>query len=115
MRLGLREGELALPFFAEDVENAVVKTRENVPVYVKNVANVTLGPALRRGALDKEGAEAVGGVVVARYGDNPLAVIKNVKARINETREALQATVLIKDAEARCESVEVYAAMNGLE
>jgi copper/silver efflux system protein len=42
------------------------------PIYVKDIGKVTLGPALRRGALDKEGAEAVGGVVVVRYGFNPL-------------------------------------------
>ncbi len=73
----------------EDIENSVIKVRDNVPVYVKNVANVAFGPALRRGALDKEGAEAVGGVVVVRYGDNPLAAIKNVKAKIEELAPGL--------------------------
>ena len=55
----------------DDIEYTVVKTRENVPIYIKDIAHVTLGPALRRGVMDKEGAEAVGGVVVARYGENP--------------------------------------------
>lgn len=73
----------------EDVENSVVKVNDNVPIYVKNVAHVTLGPALRRGALDKGGAEAVGGVVVVRYGDNPLAAIKNVKKKIAEIAPGL--------------------------
>ncbi|HEQ60252.1 MAG TPA: efflux RND transporter permease subunit, partial [Firmicutes bacterium] len=50
---------------------------------------VTLGPALRRGALDKEGAEVVGGVVVVRYGENPLAAIKNVKKKIEEISPGL--------------------------
>ena len=68
----------------EDIGNSVVVVRGNVPVYVKNVAHVTHGPALRRGALDKEGAEAVGGVVVVQYGANPLAAIKNVQAKIKE-------------------------------
>ena len=72
-----------------DIENAVIKVNDNVPIYIKNVANVTLGPALRRGALDKEGAEVVGGVVVVRYGDNPLAVIKNVKDKIEEISPGL--------------------------
>nr|NIP18561.1 efflux RND transporter permease subunit [Xanthomonadales bacterium]NIX13347.1 AcrB/AcrD/AcrF family protein [Xanthomonadales bacterium] len=67
-----------------DIEDAVIKVNDNVPLYVKNVARVQLGPALRRGALDKEGAEAVGGVVVVRYGENPLAAIKNVKQKIAE-------------------------------
>ena len=68
----------------EDIEYTVVKTRDNVPIYIKDIAHVNLGPALRRGVLDKEGTEAVGGVVVARYGENPLATIKSVKAKIRE-------------------------------
>ena len=51
-----------------DIESTVVKVNDNVPLYIKDVAHVALGPALRRGALDKAGAEAVGGVVVVRYG-----------------------------------------------
>jgi len=78
----------------EDLENAVVTVRDNVPVYVRDVARVVLGPALRRGALDKEGAEAVGGVVVVRYGDNPLAAINNVKARIAEIAPGMPSKVL---------------------
>ena len=72
-----------------DIENTVIKTNENVPIYVKTVAHVSTGPALRMGALDKEGAEAVGGVVVVRYGENPLRVIKNVKERISEISSRL--------------------------
>lgn len=74
----------------EDIENSVVKlSDDNVPVYLKNVAKVTTGPALRRGALDKEGAEAVGGVVVVRYGENPLEAIKSVKEKIKEIAPGL--------------------------
>ncbi|MFH1740422.1 MAG: efflux RND transporter permease subunit, partial [bacterium] len=73
----------------EDIENAVVKVNENVPIYVRNVAKVSLGPALRRGALDKEGAETVGGVVVVRHGENPLAAINNVKKKIDEISPGL--------------------------
>ena len=72
-----------------DLEDAVVKVDDNVPIYVKNVAHVTLGPALRRGVLDKAGTEAVGGVVVVRYGENPLAAIKNVKKKIEEISPGL--------------------------
>lgn len=72
-----------------DLEETVVAVRDRVPIRVKDVAHVTLGPALRRGALDKEGAEAVGGVVVVRYGDNPLAAIKNVKKKIAEISPGL--------------------------
>ncbi len=73
----------------EDLENSVIKMNRNVPIFVKNVARVTLGPALRRGALDKEGAEVVGGVAVVRYGDNPLAAIKNLKKKIQEITPGL--------------------------
>ena len=72
-----------------DIENAVVRARAEVPIYVKNVARVGRGPALRRGALDKEGAEAVGGVVVVRYGENPLATIEKVKEKIAEIAPGL--------------------------
>lgn len=67
-----------------DIENTAIRAAKEsqVPVYVKNLASVSLGPALRRGALDKGGAEVVGGVVTARYGVNPLAVINEVKAQI---------------------------------
>jgi len=72
-----------------DIEKTVIKVNNNVPVYIKDVAKVSYGPALRRGALDKGGAEAVGGVVVVRYGYNPLAAIKNVKKKIAEISPGL--------------------------
>ena len=72
-----------------DIEESVIKSVDDVPIRVKDVAHVSLGPALRRGALDKGGAEAVGGVVVVRYGENPLQVIKNVKAKIEEISAGL--------------------------
>ncbi len=65
-----------------DIEESVVVTRNNVPIKIKDIARVNIGPAVRRGVLDKSGADAAGGVVVARYGSNPLQVINNVKAKI---------------------------------
>jgi len=72
-----------------DIEMTVVKVNENVPIYIKDLAKVSYGPALRRGALDKGGAEAVGGVVVVRYGYNPLEAIKNVKDKIEDISAGL--------------------------
>ena len=72
-----------------DLEEAVITVRNGVPVKIKDVAFVNLGPATRRGGLDKEGVEAVGGVVVARYGSNPMQVIDNVKAKIQEMEAGL--------------------------
>ncbi len=77
-----------------DIENAVVSSENFTSLRIKDVANVTLGPAARRGILDKEGAEVVGGVVVARYGANPMEVITNVKAKIDELKDGLPSKVL---------------------
>jgi Cu(I)/Ag(I) efflux system membrane protein CusA/SilA len=72
-----------------DVENIVVGGQSGTPVYVKNVAEVKIGSAFRTGSLDKNGTEAVGGVVVARYGTSALEVIDNVKKKIDEIRPGL--------------------------
>lgn len=73
----------------DDLEISVVAVRNNVPVRIKDVAHVAFGPATRRGGLDKAGSEAVGAVVVARYGSNPLEVINNVKVKIKELEAGL--------------------------
>ncbi len=77
-----------------DIENAVVSSKDFTSIRIKDIAKVTLGPASRRGILDKEGAEVVGGVVVARYGANPMEVINNVKAKISELSTGLPSKVL---------------------
>ena len=73
----------------EDLEEAVVAVEQNVPIRIKDIGVVSLGPANRRGLLDKDGAEVVGGVVVARYGSNPLQVINNLKEKITEIAPGL--------------------------
>ncbi|MCX6236149.1 MAG: efflux RND transporter permease subunit [Bacteroidia bacterium] len=73
----------------DDLEISVVAVRNNVPVRIKDVARVAFGPATRRGGLDKAGSEAVGAVVVARYGSNPIEVINNVKTKIKEIEAGL--------------------------
>lgn len=80
----------------EDIEKAVVKVNNNVPLRIRDIAKVTIGPASRaeRAILDKGGAEAVGGVVVARYGDNPLQVIDAIKAKIEEISPGLPSKTL---------------------
>ena len=65
-----------------DIENAVLKVSNATPVKISDIAKVHLGPATRRGLLDKGGAETVGGVVVARYGANPMELINNIKDKI---------------------------------
>ena len=78
----------------EDIENAVVTATDNIAIRIKDIGKVVLGPASRRGILDKEGAEAVGAVVVARYGANPMEVITNVKEKIKELSTGLPSKVL---------------------
>jgi len=68
----------------QDLEDTVVVSRAHTPIRIRDVAHVHLGPAARRGGLDDAGAEVVGGVVVARYGANPLEVIEGVEERIAE-------------------------------
>jgi Cu(I)/Ag(I) efflux system membrane protein CusA/SilA len=92
----------------EDIEKAVVAVQQNVPIRIKDIAVVTLGPASRRGALDKDGAEVVGGVVVARFGANPLQVINNVKDKIKEISPGLPKKVLPDGTESQLTIVPFY-------
>ena len=79
-----------------DLENAVIRSGEGgVPVLVSHVADVEIGDAFRVASLVKGTNEAVGGVVVARYGVNTRAVIEAVKARIAEIEPGLPADVSI--------------------
>jgi len=92
----------------EDLANSVIKTNDSVPLLIKDVATVVLGPEVRRGALDKEGAEVVGGVVVVRYGENPLQVIKNVKKKIQEISLALPTKTLANGKRSQVKIVPFY-------
>nr|MBC8367165.1 efflux RND transporter permease subunit [bacterium] len=91
-----------------DIENTVIKSVEGAPILVKHIAHVSHGPALRRGALDKEGAEAVGGVVVVRYGENPLKTIAEVKKKIAEIAPGLPRKTLDDGSESQVTIVPFY-------
>ena len=78
-----------------DIENIVVGVKDGVPIYVKSIATVTIGPEFRRGALDREGKEVTGGVVLMRYGENPLKVIERIKEKIEELSPGLPPGVRI--------------------
>ncbi len=92
----------------EDIEQSVIISENNVPITIKDVAEVVLGPATRRGALDKEGAEAVGGVVAARWGANPLETIQNVKSKIAEISPGLPKKTLADGTESQVTIVPFY-------
>ena len=83
-----------------DVENVPIGTDGNgTPILVRNVANVHLGPDLRRGVAEWNGeGEAVGGVVIMRFGENALQTIENVKAKLKELESGLPEGVTIKTA-----------------
>ena len=91
-----------------DIENAVVTSENFTSIRIKDVANVHLGPATRRGILDKEGAEVVGGVVVARYGANPMEVINNVKDQIAELSSGLPTKTLADGSTSQVTIVPFY-------
>ncbi len=91
-----------------DLEEIVVRATGGVPVRVADIATVQSGPAPRRGALDKGGAEAVGGVVVVRHGYNPLAAIQNVKEKIVEITPGLPSKTLDDGTESKVTIVPFY-------
>ena len=92
----------------EDIEKAVVAVYDNVPVRISDIAVVSFGPATRRGVLDKDGAEVVGGVVVARYGANPLEVINNVKDKIKEIAPGMPKKTLANGVESQLTIIPFY-------
>lgn len=80
-----------------DIENLVVKAERGVPVLVRDIARVELGPEERRGLAELNGeGEVVGGIVVARYGQNALDVIRNVKEKLGEIASGLPQGVTIE-------------------
>ena len=78
-----------------DLENILVASEGGVPVYLRNLGTVQLGPDFRRGVLDVRGQEAVGGVVVMRSGENARQVIDAVKRKIADLQPGLPSGVRI--------------------
>ncbi len=82
---------------AADIEKLVLKAAGGVPVLLRDVARVELGPDERRGVVELNGeGEVVGGIAVARYGENAMNVIDNLKAKIEEIRPGLPEGVEIE-------------------
>ncbi len=92
----------------EDLEQVpVMVSADGTPVLVKHVAQVRLGPQMRRGIADLDGeGEVVGGIVVMRYGENALATIEHVKARLDELRGSLPDGVEIVETYDRSSLIE---------
>jgi Cu(I)/Ag(I) efflux system membrane protein CusA/SilA len=92
----------------QDVENIPVGTDPSgTPILIKNIANVHLGPELRRGLADWNGeGETVGGIIVMRYGENALKTIHAVKQKLEELKKGLPEGVTIKTAYDRSSLIE---------
>ena len=79
-----------------DIEQLVVKSDKGTPVLIRDIARVELGPDERRGLTELNGeGEVVSGIAMARYGQNALEVIHNIKAKIEEVKSGLPAGVEI--------------------
>ncbi len=98
-----------------DIEEIVVGINENVPIRIRDVANVAKGPALRRGALDKGGTESVGGVVVVRYGFNPLEAIGNTKEKIAELSPGLPSKAVVNYRKISKADLRAFASAQGFD
>jgi len=82
----------------QDIENTVIKEINGVPIYLKSIATVQFGTQFRRSVYEKDGNEVVGGVVLMRHLENPLAVTENVKQKIEELQSGLPEGVHIVPA-----------------
>ena len=89
-----------------DLGKIVVKESDGTPVFLENVATVTLGPQIRRGLAEFNGkGDVVGGIVVMRHGENALNVIKRVKEKIEDLKPSLPEGVEIKAVYDRSELI----------
>jgi Cu(I)/Ag(I) efflux system membrane protein CusA/SilA len=98
---------LGLVKSATDLEHVVLREREGTPIFLRDVARIEVGGDFRRGALDVNGHEVVGGVVVMRTGENAHAVIKAVKEEIARIAPSLPAGVSIKPFYDRSELIDL--------
>ena len=94
-RLGDHEGRFDVETALDDLRRVVVPTLDGRTVLLEEVASVAMGPQPRRGALEKDGVEAVGGVVLMANGENPLALTRRLKAKIRELAAGLPPKVRI--------------------
>jgi Cu(I)/Ag(I) efflux system membrane protein CusA/SilA len=91
-----------------DIENVVVgATKDGTPIRVAELGRVGVGPAIRRGVVDLDGrGDAVGGIVVMRFGQNALTTIRNVKARLAQVEKGLPPGVVVRPVYDRSELIE---------
>jgi len=79
----------------EDIRDIVIAERKGVPISIEELGAVQLGPAFRRSVLEKDGREAVGGVVMMRFGENPLQITERIKKKIQQLQGGMPPGVRI--------------------
>ncbi len=91
-----------------DIENVVVgATGDGTPIRVAELGRVSVGPAIRRGVTDLDGrGDAVGGIVVMRFGQNALTTISNVKAKLAAVEKSLPPGVIVRSVYDRSDLIE---------
>ncbi|MBV2210335.1 MAG: efflux RND transporter permease subunit [Thermomonas sp.] len=90
-----------------DIEHLVLKAENGVPVLIRDVAHVEFVPDERRGIAEMDGqGEAVGGIAIARYGENALTVIDSVKAKLKEIQAGLPEGVQIRSVYDRSQLID---------
>lgn len=95
----------------EDIEEISVGSNKSIPIRLKDVADVQMSSDIRLGIVDENGeGEVVGGVVVARYGQNAKEVIDNVKTKMKDVEKGLPPGVKIKIAYDRSDLIEAAIA-----
>ncbi len=98
----------------DDIRDAVVAVRHNTPITVSQVSTVQLGPDMRRGVIDVNGADAAGGIVVARYGANPMQTIKNIKSKVQDLSPSLPQKVTVDWKITDRQAILNFAQKNGI-
>jgi Cu(I)/Ag(I) efflux system membrane protein CusA/SilA len=95
----------------QDIEEISVGSNKSIPIRLKDVADVQMSSDIRLGIADENGeGEVVGGVVVARYGENAKEVIDNVKAKLGDVEKGLPPGVEINIAYDRSDLIEAAIA-----
>jgi Cu(I)/Ag(I) efflux system membrane protein CusA/SilA len=89
-----------------DLEQVVLAERQGTPIYLRDVATIQIGGDFRRGALDVDGREVVGGIVIMRTGENAMAVIKAVKEKLRSIASSLPPGIRIKSFYDRSELID---------
>lgn len=97
--LGLVENE-------HDIGSMVISVDDGVPVYLRDIANIEQGPALRFGAVTRDGEEVVLGMALSRLGENAANVVDAVKDKVDIVNEALPEGVVLRPVYERTDLVD---------